>query len=268
MIVNGQVINSKGFGIAAVYAYLDQSGNIVSDIYRTDSAGNFAIELIPSNSIWINFYSPGYISTVYTTEEIYQNPNLILPTDESKQIKVLPVVLILAAAFFIGQMKDRKKKVGKITKAEILPIVAIGGGVLGFTLLKQLFEKLGIWDSADTKELNADSSNPLSPWSPIYWRNKPANVPFTYAITTTTAQAYSKELYDAFGAFNDCEECAKAVIKRLRTKANLSFLADVFSTVYGQDLLSFLRGGYWPQDRLSDADVNELNQYVKNLPAY
>jgi hypothetical protein len=93
-------------------------------------------------------------------------------------------------------------------------------------------------------------------------------VSYTHAITEQTALSWCAEIEDAFGAFNDCEECAIGVFKRCYTQANASFLCWVFVNHYGEDMLTYLRGGWWPQDRLSDADVNQINQYISNLPKW
>lgn len=148
----------------------------------------------------------------------------------------------------------------KIDTGDILTLAAV---VVGFSLVSKVFQGLGIWDSPATKHLDAESSDPGSPWNPNYYRQFQN---FTYAIDTKTAMQYASEMLDAFGPFNDCEECVISIFKRLRTKSNLSFLSDVFSQGYGQDLLSYLRGGTWPQDRLSDADVNFINDYINQLP--
>jgi hypothetical protein len=75
-----------------------------------------------------------------------------------------------------------------------------------------------------------------------------------------------QQILDSFGAFNDNEEQAIAVFHQLKTKANVSFLAEIFYRMTGQDLLTYLRGGIWPQDRLSDSDVNAINQFLSKLP--
>jgi hypothetical protein len=121
----------------------------------------------------------------------------------------------------------------------------------------------GIIDSQATTDLNNQSTNPQSFWNPTYYKNFSS---YSYAIDTTTAQQYVQQILDSFGAFNDNEEQAIAVFHQLKTKANVSFLAEIFYRMTGQDLLTYLRGGIWPQDRLSDSDVNAINQFLSKLP--
>ena len=180
---------------------------------------------------------------------------------------VNPIVLAAfagAAALLIL----RKKKIKKVSGIDAKQVLLIGGGVVGISILSKILTGLGIWKSADSRELDNASTNPNSFWSPNFWHNKPADVSWTYALSAAEAKQYASQIYDAFGFFNDCEECAIGVFKLLRTKANVSYIAEAFQLMYGQDLLTFLRGGSWPQDRLSDSDVATINSYVKNLPDY
>lgn len=172
-------------------------------------------------------------------------------------------VILLAAIGLLLYMLQENKKVGKIEKKDIWNFVLIAGVVLSFDVIKKLLEGIGIWKTADTKGLDQAATDPSSWWNPSYYQQFSS---YTYTINTTQAQDYAKRIYDAFGFFNDCEECVKSVFYELRTKSNVSFLSKVFQDRYGQALLPFLRGGIWPQDRLSDADVAEINNYISKLP--
>lgn len=185
-------------------------------------------------------------------------------------LRRVPYVLYMAAVTgLILFATKRKKEVGKVTVQDVVPFLFIAGGLLAFSFVKQLLESLGIWDSKDTKDLDGASVDPGSFWNPNFWRTvKPDGAAWTYAITLDTAQQWASDLYNSFNAINDDEDRAIGVFKRCRTQANASFLCDVFERVYGQDCLTFLRGGIWPQDRLSDADVNTINRYILNLPKY
>lgn len=238
---------------------LDGAGNAVLGPFPSSTTHFILlVDLQPDNIIKLE--ANGHESTSFEVADVVNGGEYDFALEPTSS-NLLPIVGIAAAGLYFANRN--KKRVGKLTTGDAVPWAAVGVGVLGFSLLRQLLEKLGIWDSADTKELNTDATDPGSPWNPNYWRNFTT---YTYAITQSTGNSYAKEIYDAFGAFNDCEECAKAVFKRLRTKANVSFVVWCFSNLYGQDLLNFLRGGFWPQDRLSDADVNEINNYIKNLP--
>jgi len=150
-----------------------------------------------------------------------------------------------------------------LDKQEKIVIAAAAAvGLVYFGVLNPLLKALGLKDSAETEQLNKEAETPLSVWSATLWQNTPGAV----LIRQVDTNAYCKTIYDSFGAFNDCEECAIAVFKGLKYKTQVSWLAYQFAEIYGQDLLSFLRGGNWPQDRLSDTTVSELTAYLNKLP--
>jgi len=145
---------------------------------------------------------------------------------------------------------------------KIVLIGAAAVGVLYFGLLNPLLHFLGVKTSQDTVSLDQQATDPGSFWNPNFYKQISSPI----LLTRASGEALARSLYDCFGMFNDDEEQAKGIIKSLSFQTQLSYLADVFYQLYQQDLLSFLRGGNWPQDRLSDADVNELTKFVQKLP--
>jgi hypothetical protein len=146
-------------------------------------------------------------------------------------------------------------------------ILAIGAGIAviwGLTGLKGLLNKLGITDSQDTRDLDQEASNPYSPWSPLFWNQGPSG---TKLLNVATMQNMYDTLQSAWGYFDDDEEKAIGVIKGLKTQSQLSFFADWLQKTKSIDLFDYMRGGaYW--NRLEDSDMNELTQYIKQLPKY
>ena len=144
-------------------------------------------------------------------------------------------------------------------------IILIGAGAVAliyFGVLNPILQALGIKTTVANRELDTASTDPGSPWSPaMYKRVQNARI-----MTRDSAAKLASELYNSFGVFNDCEECAIAVFKKLSFRTQVSFLAETFAQIYGQDMLTFIRGGAWPQDRLSDNDVKQLNDYIQKLP--
>jgi hypothetical protein len=144
-------------------------------------------------------------------------------------------------------------------------IALVGAGAIAlvyFGVLDPVLKFLGLKDKKETIELDKAAEDPGSPWNPNFWRkNTPAMI-----LTRAGAEARAKQIYEAFGLFDDYEEQAIAVFKALKYQTQLSFLADVFAQLYNQDMLTFLRGGNWPKDRLSDADVQDINAFILKLP--
>lgn len=143
--------------------------------------------------------------------------------------------------------------------------ILIGAGAVAlvyFGVLNPLLKFLGVKDSQDTVSLDNESVNPVSYWSPLLWKQTPGAI----ILTTAAVEKMVTDIYNAFGLFNDCEECVTAVFKQLKFKTQVSYLSDYFYKKYGQDLLSYIRGGLYPQDRLSDKDVQLINEFLQKLP--
>jgi len=110
--------------------------------------------------------------------------------------------------------------------------------------------------------LDQAAQDPTTFWNVNFWKK---NVPATI-LTLSAAKNMADIIYNSFGAFDDNEEQAIGVFKSLKFQTQASFLSDIFSQTYKQDLLTFLRGGNWPKDRLSDAQVSEINSFIEKLP--
>lgn len=151
----------------------------------------------------------------------------------------------------------------------VVKYVTLGIGLVvvgkAFGVLDKVLEALGFQDSAAKRHLDESAGNAASFWTPTFWQNSPTGA---LLLTSAAAEQDVSDIYSAIGWFNDDEDAVKGVFRRLKTQSQVSYLADYFEKKYHQDLLSFLRGGNWPQDRLSDADVNELDAFVSSLPKY
>jgi len=209
------------------------------------------------------FESPGYSSFVSDVAGLNMDNTIILLKNENSNLLLAlsggAIILLLTK-----NEKNRKKAVmAKIDADKIMPFVWVGGGLIALSAIKKILTVFGVVDSQDTTDLNQQATNPGSFWNPTYWRQFNN---FSYVIDYNTAANLVDKITSSFGAFNDNEEQAIGVFKQLRTKANLSYLADVFYQIEGEDLLTYLRGGIWPQDRLSDSDVNAINSFIQKLP--
>lgn len=261
--------------------YGDKGQGIVYNAFLTDTDTKEPLATFNSNGIdpqvkldidTVNYPLSSYTLTVKANGFKTLATTLDKITDTTiflQKANRLPFLELIAAASILAYAAKKKKKVGALTMDEVKPFLFIGGGILAFDSVKRILEGLGFWKSEATKNLDDASTNPANYWNPNFWRTvNPSGTGWTYAIDVTTAQQWLSELRDAFGAFNDNEEQAIGILKRCRTQANLSFLADIFNRTYGEDLLTWLRGGWWPQDRLSDADVYTVNNYISRLPKY
>lgn len=260
------IYNDKGQPVPFTSIVSNSQTNEVLSTFNSDGI-NPQVKIYtadwPLSLFKVTIKATGFKTVVVTLDKI-TDTTIFLQKKSS-----LAILELIAAAGIIAFARKKKKKVGSLTMDEVRPFLYIGGGLLAFDSVKRILEGLGIWKSTATKGLDDTSTNPNSFWNPNFWRTvKPDGANWTYAIDVTTAQQWLSDLRNAFGAFNDDEETAIGVFKRCRTQANCSFLADIFNRTYNQDLLSWLRGGFWPQDRLSDADVYTINNYISRLPKY
>jgi hypothetical protein len=91
---------------------------------------------------------------------------------------------------------------------------------------------------------------------------------FTYALTADQAEDFAYKIQNAFTVFQDDWNVILSVFSQMRTKANVSFLADIFMQQYNEDMLSFLTdgGGVLPWDGLSKSHMDTLINMVQKLP--
>lgn len=259
LLVNGKLINL-------------QNGEVLSEI-KDSSEAEVQVWDVPLQQLGLQFWKTGYKKIVTTADQlqIIPDPKNIL-FEKGEGTVILYTAAALAALLFV-YYKSKRKRVGAFDKKKALDItavVALGIGVfLAYKLVKKILDFLGVTKSPETAGLDAAATDPNSFWNPNYWQTvKPAGAYYTYTFTYDQAAELAKSLYDAFGMFNDNEEQAINVFKQCHTKANASYICYVFQSIYGEDCLTFLRGGWWPQDRLSDTDVWTITNYVNNLKAY
>jgi len=96
----------------------------------------------------------------------------------------------------------------------------------------------------------------MSAWSPQYYKNAPGG---SALLTVATAKALAKTMWDSVGYITDTPSLGEGVIKQLKTKTQVSFLADTFYKTYKVDLLSWLQNKY---------DTNEQKQFLASMLAY
>lgn len=244
-----QFMNGAGFGVHI----------LVPD-------GNFSIDVSLDPNTYFIFSCPGYALLYANTVDILANGsdnyNAFLTVLTSNAGKT---ILPLAAGLGLFLLANKKNKVGAVTKENAMPFVYFGGAIIGYIVLRKLLIELHLIDSPETKVLDAASNDPTSFWNPNYYKQFTT---FTYSITRAEAEQLVRQIEDSFGPVNDCEECAIAVFHTLKTKAQVSYLSDIFYQQTSNDLLTYLRGGSWPEDRLSDTDVAGLQSFINNLPTH
>lgn len=171
----------------------------------------------------------------------------------------LLLLLGVGAAYVLSD----NKKVGALSSEQVKTGLYITGGILGLSLVKQLFDKLGLGNDPAAH----DATDPGSPWKPTYWQQFSS---YSYVINRAQAEQFAKTIHDSFTVTQDDFNRIKSVFFALRTKANVSYLSYIFTALYNEDLLSFLGngGGILPWDGLSQSQMQTLIDYVNRLPKY
>lgn len=226
--------------------------------------------------------SVGYQTAKIPASNIYQNMIIHL---QPNVIELPPVVissgpgdnkgaawlLLIPLAMMLTSKTRRGGRVsgpGGAGELNINTVAIIAAGAIGVSIIRPLFEGLGLWSTQATKDLNAAATDPGSPWRPEFYKTGPAG---TLILNRSSAEMLAREFHDAFGSFEDDEELIFARFRDYRTQSQLSYTADVFFQTYGKDLFTYLRGGPWWMvggDRLSDAELNRLHEIILHLPKY
>lgn len=207
--------------------------------------------------VGVRFKAPGHKTLTVSIDELRYRSKLIL---DKQLIQPWMIAVVIAA---VVMHRKKSKKVGAMSTSDILPIFLLVGGVIAFDLIRKILEGLGIWDDKDEKDLDHAATDPNSFWNPNYYKRFTS---YTYALSLQTAEQMAAAIYDSFGFWNDSENTIKATFRMCRTKSNVSYLCAVFQSKYGEDLFNYMRGGWVPGFRLSDADLNEINSYCSKLP--
>jgi len=259
MRLEGFIFGQNNLHIPAVVTLVDPEDNS-TQIIELGKDERYTIDGTETNlrsgNLKVVFSSQGYNSLMVDLSTIVDGARDI----HLQKNNSVALVLIAAGLFYV--LYSKKKKVGAITTNDVTPFLLIAGAVLGFTALKKVLDTLGLGGNPAIPE----QQNPDSPWKPGYWKKYSS---FTYVIDPGTAKQYAETIHNAFSVFQDDYNAIFSVFSSLRTKANVSFLADIFAQQYNEDLLTFLGngGGVLPWDGLSSEHLKNILTLVDKLPA-
>lgn len=141
---------------------------------------------------------------------------------------------------------------------QYLPFILVAGVVFaGYKLL----QKIGlVKTAADAAAANAASSlQTANYFSTDFYKKGGAG---TMILTAEASDYLAKAVYDSKGWFNDDEDKLYGVFKSLKTKSQVSFLADVFYQKYRRDMISYI------SSFLNDSELYKLKNIIDPLPNY
>jgi len=222
--------------------------------------GHYAVWTIENPAyVVVKFSAKGYKDKLVKFSDLMNDTDVFLEKGSGgSYMAILLGVALLAIA-------KKKKRTVSGGPEPITIAILIGGGIV-------FFKAMGLFnDLLDTLGLGGDptqgsQSDPNSPFKPTYWQQ------FTTfpngAFNISQATEFAKTIHGAFTVFMDDYNQVLSVFSQMRSKANVSFLAWVFSREYNEDLLSFLTdgGGILPWDGLSTEHLKTIVTLVNRLP--
>lgn len=284
MIFAGTIRDSKtgqGVPFASVRIFLPD-GRYTGTAVSADANGNFKVS---GDAV-------GYPNIAEITSSEYEATRWEMDYDDFtgavvtlvRKVKELPPVVVtsgskdnyawLALLAIPMLATTRQKKVGEIG-FNTPTIITAGAAFLlfkGAGLINSLLSALGLGKDKDDKDIDAENSNPDSPLKPtLYLSATTAQRTGVYATLTYGGKAtdLGQKLLNSFGAFNDDEATAISVFKSFTTQLQASCFAYIWEKEWNfGDLLQWLRGDAYPNDRLDTGEINEILRYLKNLPKY
>lgn len=135
----------------------------------------------------------------------------------------------------------------------ILPIGIIAAVFIGG---KKILEAIGVIDDG-SEQTKQQAQLYGSAFTPSYYKQKPGAL----LLTNAAADAYARVIYEAKGGiFNDNESAVYGIFQNLKTKTQVSYLADRFQSLFGKSMVAYL------QDFLSDSEFLTLVSIVNSLP--
>ena len=273
--IKGTVFDASTYEMlfGATVTLLDDNNSAVSAPVTLDVDSNtFTIWTDQPDTRRVRIEKDGYAPTVMEFTYLMDYPEVFLnpltadgsvPVQTTTTAKQYWWVLLLA----LPLLMKKKKQVGKLTQDDIKWVLLGVGGLFAFKFVRDLLARFGLVEGAGGAAVNQQMTDAGSPWKPSYWQQFST---FTYQLTAQQAQSYAETIHDAFGLFQDDFNSVLSVFSNMRTKANVSYLSDVFNQKYDEDLLSFLTngGGLMPWDGLSDAHLKQITDLVNNLPTH
>jgi hypothetical protein len=143
-----------------------------------------------------------------------------------------------------------------ITKIVVILLILV---LLYFMIVRPILQKVGIIKTAEDKQREKEEeqlgTSTDSPFSPKYWQN----IPGALLLTKASAEKMADTIEGAVGDVWDDENTVYGVLKQLKSKTQLSFLADIFYQRHKMDLYQLIRRNF------SDSEMEIVNSIASKL---
>lgn len=274
--VNGYIFDTGGNPVYGVAVSLLYENQVTQSSQMNENSNSFQVWTYRPDEIMVKFDKSGYEPLLISFNDIINNNNIVL--QKSKTSVGMAPVLLGAGLLLLMTSSKKKGKVGRLQAKDIQPWLLLAGGIGGFFLVRSLLAKFGLVKGSGQIAVDSELKNPNSPWKPAYWKNAPS---YALILDYDTAVGMAHTIFDSFGITSDDYNQVLGVFNRLRTKSEVSYLADIFSQqtfsswfgiskTSNLDLLTFLTdgGGVLPWDGLSDTHLKTITDLVDRLPNY
>jgi hypothetical protein len=258
--VDNAPINNASIDLVSI-----STGKKQGDPFQLDNNSYSAWADLP-DLVAVSFNAPGHIERIIPFNALEVAPDIYM--ERGGKAPIAAILAISATALLLTSNKKQKRigaagENGKMTTQDVMPLIYIGGFIFGISIVNKILDKLGLTGS---KKRHNEINDPNSAFKPAYYKKFTV---YTYAITTSQAKAFALTIHNAFGVFQDDYNAVLSVFSQMRTKCNVSFLSDVFTQGFNEDLLNFLTdgGGVLPWDGLSREHLDEIIDMVNNLPS-
>lgn len=132
-------------------------------------------------------------------------------------------------------------------------------------ILNPILELVGLKDSKESKEVDADSKSDY--WNPNWYLDLQKQGKTIYLMNAASLKGFGDDIYNSINmtyayipTFADDEDKIKSVFTLIKYQTQISQLADWMSKIKGKDLFSWLR------DELSADDMIRIKDIIQKKP--
>lgn len=274
MDISGKIID-KGTGLPIPFAsivVLDREGMETGAGTSAYDDGTFWLTINSGASIVITSvgYAPlhvpinGSVSDNFALTKVIKDLPPVVVTSGHSNANYLWLLLLIPAL--------AKKKAVSGVDFNLSTVLAAGAVIAlfkGFDIFDKLFAFLGLTKDKDDNDFDDASEDPNNVMHPTLWNKASETDKQTTKLNLSEQRItdLGQTLMDAFGWYDDDEAQAIGVFKSFKTKLEVSYFSHVWQNVWNEgDLLQWLKGSAYPNDRLSTSEINDILKYVGALP--
>ena len=135
--------------------------------------------------------------------------------------------------------------------------VAVVGGIVYFGLVNLILNSIGLKDSEEDKEKDKalEKERKEDYWKQTYYENKQNLL----TLNATGANEIANGIHAGWGFFNDDESLINSVFGKIKTKADLSYVASRYYALHSSDLFTDI------EKKMSSKEILAILKLVNKL---